>query len=172
LKREKKSFDTYSLVIGALAVVVLAVFVVAMMMPDQTQGGFSAGSEEYLAAVDERLQAVGQVYLPGEELEAGEPLVSPVEEAPPVSTTLSGAQVYNKACNVCHGNGIGGAPMLTDAANWEPRIAQGADVLRDHAINGFGGSSGFMPPRGGHASLSDADVEAAVNFMVGEITSN
>jgi cytochrome c5 len=62
--------------------------------------------------------------------------------------------------------------VLTNAADWEPRIAQGADVLRDHAINGFGGSSGFMPPKGGNPSFSDADIHAAVDFMIGEASKN
>lgn len=172
MKRDQKFFDMYSLVIGALAIFALAIFVLAMKMSDLTQGVYTSGTEEYRASVDERLKPFGQVYLPGEELEAGEPQVSPVEEAAPVSTTLSGAQVYNKACNVCHGNGIGGAPMLTNAADWEPRKAQGVDVLRDHAINGFGGSSGFMPPKGGDTSLSDADVHAAVDFMIEESGKN
>ena len=168
LKRDQKFYDMYSLVIGALAIFALAIFVLAMKMSDRTQGVFTAGTEEYRAAINERLKPVGQVFLPGDELGAGEPQVSPLEEAAPVSTTMSGAQVYNQACNVCHGNGIGGAPMLTDAPNWEPRIAQGVDVLRDHAINGFGGSAGFMPPKGGNASLSDEDIHAAVDFMIEE----
>ncbi len=172
LKRDQKFFDMYSLVIGALAIFALAIFVLAMKMSARTQGIYTAGVAEYRASVDERLKPIGNVYLPGEELKAGQPVVSPVEEAAPVSTTLSGAQVYNQACNVCHGNGIGGAPMLTNAADWEPRIAQGVDVLSDHAINGFGGSSGFMPPKGGNPSFSDADIHAAVDFMIGEASKN
>jgi cytochrome c5 len=172
LKRDQKFFDMYSLVIGALAIFALAIFVLAMKMSDRTQGIYTADVEEYRASVNERLKPVGQVYLPGEELDAGKPLVAPVAEAAPVSTTLSGAQVYNKACNVCHGNGIGGAPMLSNAADWKPRIAKGVDLLRDHAINGFGGSSGYMPPKGGDPSLSEAEVHAAVGFMLEEAGKN
>ena len=93
----------------------------------------------------------------------------PAEAAEPVATSLTGPQVFNQACNVCHGNGIGGAPMLTDAAAWEPRVAQGGDTLKDHALNGYTGSTGFMPPKGGNVSLSDAEVNAAVDFMLEQV---
>jgi cytochrome c5 len=172
LKRDQKFFDMYSLVIGGLAIFTLAIFVLAMKMSDLTQGIYTSDVEEYRDAVNARLRPVGRVFLPGDDLPAGAPSVSPVDQAAPVSTTLSGAQVYNKACNVCHGNGIGDAPMLTDTADWEARIAQGADTLKEHAIDGFGGSAGFMPPKGGNALLSDAEVHAAVDYMIEEASKN
>jgi cytochrome c5 len=172
LKRDQKFFDMYSLVIGGLAIFALAIFVLAMKMSDLTQGIYTTDVDEYRDAVNARLKPVGQVYLPGDDLPTDAPSVSPIEEAAPVSATLSGAQVYNKACNVCHGNGIGNAPMLSDAPDWEPRIAQGDDTLKEHAINGFGGSAGFMPPKGGNASLSDQEVHAAVDYMIEQASKN
>lgn len=172
MKRDQKFFDMYSLVIGGLAIFTLAIFVLAMKMSDLTQGIYTSDVEEYQDAVNARLKPVGQVYLPGDDLPVDTPFVSPVDAAAPVSTTLSGAQVYNKACNVCHGNGIGNAPMLTNAADWQPRIAQGVDTLKEHAISGFGGSAGFMPPKGGNASLSDTEVHAAVEYMISEVSGN
>ncbi len=59
-----------------------------------------------------------------------------------------------------------GAPKLGDKANWGPRIAQGMDKLYTNSIKGFQGKVGLMPPKGGNAALSDADVKAAVDFMV------
>ena len=53
-----------------------------------------------------------------------------------------------------------------DKADWGPRIAQGNDTLYKHAIEGFTGSKGMMPPRGGGASLTDDEVKSAVDFMV------
>ena len=79
---------------------------------------------------------------------------------------MSGPQVYNEACLMCHGSGIGGAPMISDAAAWEARNAQGKDVLYQHAIEGFAGNSGYMPPKGARMDLSDDDVRAAVDYMV------
>jgi len=74
--------------------------------------------------------------------------------------------VYDTACAACHAAGIAGAPKFGDKAAWAPRIAQGPSVLHDHATKGFQGKAGVMPAKGGNASLSDADVKAAVDFMV------
>jgi cytochrome c5 len=62
-----------------------------------------------------------------------------------------------------------GAPMLTDPSSWEPRIAQGVDVLRDHVINGYQGQSGVMPPKGGRMDLSDEQVLAAMQYMLDNV---
>jgi cytochrome c5 len=78
----------------------------------------------------------------------------------------SGEEVYNGGCNACHTAGIAGAPKQGDKAGWAPRIAQGAATLYDHAIKGYQGKAGVMPAKGGNAALSDADVKAAVDFMV------
>ena len=76
----------------------------------------------------------------------------------------SGKTVYDSACAACHGAGVAGAPKLGDKAAWAPRIGQGIDVLRANAIKG----KGAMPPKGGNTALSDADVNAAVDFMAAQ----
>ena len=90
------------------------------------------------------------------------------QEPEPVAAAMSGPQVYNSACLACHGAGIGGAPVPGDAEAWAARIAQGMDVLKDHAINGFQGSLGYMPAKGGRVDLSDEEVASAVEYMVSE----
>jgi cytochrome c5 len=62
---------------------------------------------------------------------------------------------------------VGGAPVAGDTDDWEDRIEEGLKTLVDRALNGFQGSAGVMPPKGGNPSLSDADVTAAVEHMVG-----
>lgn len=168
MKRDQKFFDMYSLVIGVLVAITLAILVLAMKMSDLTQDVFTADSAEYQASVAERLRPVGQVYLPGEEHAAPEPVVAEAKAAEPVATALSGPQVFNEACIACHGSGIGGAPMLTDKAGWAGRAAQGQDVLYQHALEGFAGSSGYMPPKGARMDLSDDEIRAAVDYMVSE----
>ena len=172
MKRDQKFFDMYSLVIGVLAIFAVGILVLAMKVSDLTQGVFSASEEQHRAAVEARLRPEGQVYLPGEELNADTPVVPTAAEPEAVAATLSGPQVFNQACNVCHGNGIGGAPMLTDRTAWEPRIAQGVETLYEHAINGYAGSVGFMPPKGGNAAFSDEEVHAAIDFMLSEVRRN
>lgn len=84
----------------------------------------------------------------------------------PVASLDAGKSVYNKTCALCHAAGVAGAPKPGDKDDWGPRIAQGKDTLYKHAIEGFTGSKGMMPPKGGAASLSDDEVKSAVDYMV------
>lgn len=79
-----------------------------------------------------------------------------------------GQSIYEGKCKACHATGAAGSPKLDDKANWAPRIAQGMDVLVKHALEGFKGSVGFMPPKGGFATLTDDEVKAAVAYMVSQ----
>jgi cytochrome c5 len=85
--------------------------------------------------------------------------------APAAGAKPDGKKVFDQTCNVCHGAGIVGAPKFGDKAAWAPRIAQGTSVLYQHALQGFQGKSGVMPPKGGNTALGDADVKAAVDYM-------
>jgi cytochrome c5 len=94
---------------------------------------------------------------------------APAAAAPAASAGASadaGKALFNATCTACHGAGIAGAPKFGDKAAWAPRIAQGKDVLYKHALAGFQGKNGVMPAKGGSATASDADVKAAVDYMV------
>lgn len=75
-----------------------------------------------------------------------------------------GKKVFDTTCTACHTAGVAGAPKLGDKAAWAPRIKQGMDTLLQSALKG----KGAMPPKGGNASLSDAEVRAAIEFMVSQ----
>jgi cytochrome c5 len=75
-----------------------------------------------------------------------------------------GAAVYNAVCMACHASGVAGAPKTGDKAAWAPRLATGNAALLKTATNG----KGAMPPRGGAADLSDAELKAAVEYMIGK----
>ena len=74
----------------------------------------------------------------------------------------SGKEVYGSACAACHTAGVAGAPKLGDKAAWAPRLLIGAKAMQASTLKG----KGVMPPKGGNAALSDADVIAAVDFML------
>ena len=76
------------------------------------------------------------------------------------SATLK--DVYDKVCTACHSAGVAGAPKFGDKAAWAPRIKEGKDHLYASVLKG----KGAMPPKGGNPALSDADVKAAVDYMV------
>ncbi|HWI34937.1 MAG TPA: c-type cytochrome [Burkholderiales bacterium] len=75
-----------------------------------------------------------------------------------------GKKVFDSTCTACHSTGVAGSPKLGDKAAWAPRIKQGMDALVQSAVKG----KGAMPPKGGNASLSDADIRAAIEFMVSQ----
>lgn len=87
----------------------------------------------------------------------------------PVAAATGGSDVgeklYTSNCKTCHEGGLAGAPKLGDAAAWKDRIAQGNDTLHKHAIEGFQGKTGVMPPKGGSMASND-EVKAAVDYMV------
>ena len=77
----------------------------------------------------------------------------------------AGKALYESACLACHAAGVAGAPKLGDKAAWEPRLAAGIDGLTASVIKG----KGVMPAKGGAAQASDADIRAAVEFMVASV---
>ena len=84
----------------------------------------------------------------------------------PVLAAETGEDVYKQACAMCHDKGLAGAPVTGDKAAWKSRIDKGMDTLVANSINGFRGEKGFMPARGGRASLTDQQVTEAVRYMV------
>jgi cytochrome c5 len=161
--QDQQFFDKVLLVIGMLIAVAIALFVLAWILggTDQQAVLDDEWHEEQVVA---RIRPFGQVAFPGDLDKIG--VASDAVTATPVATSLSGPQVYNAACVACHGSGIGGAPKMGDAAIWNPRIAQGVDVVRQHAIEGYQGDSGYMPPKGGRLDLSDEEIVAAVDYIV------
>lgn len=81
-----------------------------------------------------------------------------------VVQAAEGQKTYQQACFACHATGAAGAPKLEKSA-WTDRLSKGKETLYDHAINGFNA----MPAKGGRADLSDADVKAAVDYMLSEV---
>lgn len=82
----------------------------------------------------------------------------------PAAVSANGEATYMKACMACHMTGAAGAPKLGDKAAWAPRIAKGMDALYNNSLNGIPGTA--MAAKGGQKNLADADVKAAVDYMV------
>lgn len=82
--------------------------------------------------------------------------------------TLDGAVIYDNLCAGCHKSGAGGAPLLT-AAGLGARAGQGKDTLHKHAIEGYQGTAGVMPAKGGNPALTDEQVKATVDWMLDQV---
>jgi cytochrome c5 len=87
---------------------------------------------------------------------------------PPV-IAADGAAVYRQTCAACHDAGVAGAPRPGDPGAWEQRLPKGIDAMTGLVIEGVQGYSGVMPPRGGNPALSDAELRAAVEFIVAKL---
>ena len=117
------------------------------------------------------LAACGKSEAPKTEAPAAAPAAAAPAAAPaPVAAVAAdggqGEALFKKTCAMCHQTGVAGAPKLGDKADWGPRIAQGKDTLYKHAIEGFNGSKGAMPPNGGNPALNDDEIKQIVDFMV------
>ncbi len=85
------------------------------------------------------------------------------------SDSDQGESIYKKSCVACHNTGAAGSPKLGDQAAWASRITQGNAILTQHAIEGYKGETGYMPPKGGSMSLSDEEISMAVMYMVSKV---
>jgi len=84
--------------------------------------------------------------------------------APQKAAAADGKAVYDKVCFACHAQSVAGSPKLGDSAAWAPRVKQGMDTLVQSVLKG----KGAMPPKAGNPALSDAEIRAAVEFMVSQ----
>ncbi len=149
----------FALMIGGFTVLTLVLIALAAAV------GGTIDEKLYAAAQGERDRAIAARVEPVGKLNVGEaPAAAPATTV--AAAAVDGKGTYDSACAACHTAGVAGAPKLGDAAAWGERIAQGAEQLHLHAINGYQGKVGYMPPRGGNASLSDDAVKAAVDYMV------
>ena len=176
-QEEDASFGrTFVAVLGALVVASIVILVLARAIGER-----EASATE--GTVAERTAPVGKVKVAGAATIApraanpgglaGTPQAgqdpaaqAPLQIAQAEEPADKGKKVYDTACVVCHQTGVAGAPKIGDKAAWADRIKQGEATLADHAIKGFQGKTGMMPPKGGRADLSDEDVKAAVSYMV------
>jgi len=163
--QDQQFFDSFMLVVGILIGVAVGLFFLARIVAIDTQGRFVLEDPDVQAQINERIRPIGQVRLLGDaELAAAAAATVAPEQ---VATVMSGPQVFNAACYLCHAPpGVPGAPVLGDAAAWGPRIEQGIETLNEHTINGFQGVVGFMPAKGGRVDLPDEAIIAAVEYMV------
>jgi cytochrome c5 len=159
---DRKFFDTFMLVLGILLGVTIALIILARFVVSNTSGSRTAEDPIYQQEVAKRIAPVAKVAVSGADNTA---LAAP-EAEPVAAVDLSGEEVYNQACVACHGAGVAGAPKFGDAAAWAPRLAQGMDTLNTHALQGFQGKAGYMPPKGGRTDLTDQSVINAVEYIV------
>jgi cytochrome c5 len=166
-KQDTHFFNVFSLVIGLLVAVVVAVFALARIVASHTQDRQVLTEAAYSKNVHARIRPPAQVAIAGRDNSAL--AIKPAEAAAGSAVAAmpkNGTELFEQTCNACHGQGIGGAPKAGDKAAWATRIGQGKATLYEHALKGFQGSAGLMPPKGGRTDAPDDLVKQAVDHMV------
>lgn len=164
IEKDQAFFRNFTIVVVILALL-MVFFLVSALIVGKTVNYADQGAREQQVA--ERTAPVGKVRMEGEPApEESAPAAEGDQQVAASDEPKSGKAVYEGVCVSCHSGAIPGAPALGKAEDWAPRIDKGMDTLYKHAIEGFQGDGGMMPPKGGNASLSDDEVKAAVDYMV------
>jgi cytochrome c5 len=161
-----------AVVVLAFAIPITIISILAHLVTSggNVEKGNPAMSEE---AIAKRLQPVGEVVIdpnqpapaPAAPVVAATPAGKGAAPAPAAAArgdAGKGKATYEAACTVCHAAGVAGAPKAGDKAAWAPRLKTGMDALYTASLKG----KNAMPPKGGNLSLPDADVKAAVDYLV------
>lgn len=156
------SDGTFNRLFVVMIITMVALTAILMVLAVQVSGDVTEklntqNEAENSNNIAQRIAPVGQIAAAGI-IDAVVPTANAQE--------LSGDEVYSANCAACHDSGVAGAPKTGDTAAWSARIAQGKETLYNHAIQGYQGSAGFMPAKGGNAALSDDNVKAAVDYMI------
>ena len=160
----------FAQLIGALMLVAAVLIAIAAYVYSGANKPVATSQSEI---IERRLAPVGGVHAG----ETGRAAIAAAEEAARQAAasqvayggTTDGSVIYNNLCSACHGSGAGGAPKLTDKVHWGPRVAEGLETLVKHATEGYTGSSGIMPARGGNPALNDEQVKATVAWMIDQV---
>lgn len=131
--------------LGVIVLVIALVTLLNSLFNVASKASMDEGvAEHFAAATDKRIEPVGTVN-------AGD--VNKV-------VVLTAKEIVEGTCAACHGTGAMGAPKIGNKGQWAPRgnISQ----LLKSAISG----KGMMPARGGNASLTDADLKKAIQYML------
>ena len=176
--QDKIFFRNFSLVVGAIAVIMVAFYIIAQIAGTDREHE----AKTRAAMVAEVTEPVGKVTVAGAEVTAEAAVAEATTAVAEATTAVAeatandsgghpGKSVYDGLCVNCHGISALAAmiPQTGDTAAWEARIEKGIDVLYENAINGYTGDMGLMPARGGNPGLSDDEVKAAVDYIVNQV---
>ena len=140
-------------------------------------------SAQDIEAITRNIEPVGQVCLAGQDCSGGaaatvtpaasapapaaDPTPAPAAQAttaPAADSSFDAAATYQQSCALCHANPAMGAPLVGDSAAWDERMAQGMETVLANAVNGVRS----MPPMGMCMTCSEENMQALIEYMVGQ----
>jgi cytochrome c5 len=124
--------------------------------------GAYASSDFDREQIQQRISPVGQVRLKEATVEPVSTVTVPQKTEEPVKKN-PGQVIYEQYCMVCHRDGVAGAPKFRNAEEWGLRSSKkNIEALTASAIKGLNA----MPAKGTCQDCSDADIKAAIQYMV------
>ena len=150
---DKAVMSTFIGVLAGLVVIAVLFYAVANLVTSELVDEDHDGRMQ--AKIEENIRPVGQVNV------GSVPASAPAAAA---AAPRSGDEVYNCACAACHASGVAGAPKLGDQGAWGVRASKGVDALLSSVVNGLNA----MPPKGGCATCSDAELKGAIEHMLSQ----
>lgn len=162
---EIKSLRLLSGLLVGLVGFAIVLLILAYIISNGMDGGQPTDSTS-AQQVQQRIAPVGKDYIAGKSQppapQQKQAQASASSSAGQQKKQLTGKQVVENTCSACHGTGVMGAPKIGSTKDWKPRFEKGRQTLYRHAEHGFK----KMPARGGHPSYTNAEIEAAVNYML------
>lgn len=157
-----------TVVLLAFLVPVLGIYLLVTLVVDRPSSDPRALAPE---AVAKRIQPVGRIEFKDDPAYKAKMAAAPAAAAQPAAAQpaapagpVDGKAVYDKACVACHATGVANAPKLGDKGAWAPRLGAGVDALVKSVLAG----KGAMPPKAGNPGLSDAEIRAAVDYLIAQ----
>lgn len=166
-KQDSQFINSFSLVLGVLVAIAIVLLALARSVAAKTQKVEIYDDPAYVANVNAATAPFSREAVSGQDNSALA-IKAPAGAGPAVAMAVpkNGKELFENVCTSCHGAGIAGAPKAGDKAAWGPRIAEGKATLYQHALSGFTGKSGVMPPKGGRTDLPDDLVKQGVDYML------
>jgi cytochrome c5 len=166
-KQDSQFFNVFSVVLGLLVAFAILMFALARYVGKHEQNAQVLQDPMLQQSIEDRVGNPARVAVAGQDNSAL--TIAPVSATATTAVAAilkDGTEVYEAACKACHAAGLAGAPKSGDKSAWAPRVAQGKATLYEHALKGFAGKAGVMPPKGGRVDLSDDLIKQAVDHLV------
>ena len=150
-------------IVIVMVLLIVITIVIIFLARDTGYKDHSSDNQSRITTAQERIKPVGGVYT-GEEgaaaIEQAVAVAAPAQ-APASEADIDGEKLYASTCAACHSTGAAGAPK-PGSPEMAQRAEKGMDALMQTAVNGLNA----MPARGGRPDLSDAQIQAIIEFML------